>query len=106
MMMTRFETDPPGGGKLSRSRLVLRPAFEQDRADDSALHRAAHPLPDDWWAGVVEQPSVHLGPDLSRRADVLPDGVGREDAAEGFLDGGADPRPCASWRRVIGLRSL
>src|SRR5208282_24628 len=55
------ERDLAARGELSRAVEVTRPAFEQHRAEDRALHGAAHFVPSDRWTGMQDNACVHAG---------------------------------------------
>ena len=92
VVVAGLEAHPAAFGQLAGLGLVGCPAFEQDRADDRALHGAAHPLPLDRRPGVEQQPVVHLRPDLAGGAHVLPDRLGAPGCAARLLRW---PRRCA-----------
>ncbi len=92
VMMTGRERDDAAAGQ--RARLFGRggPAFVQDRADDRAADRPAHPRPLDGWSGMEDGARTEARHDVDSRPDVHEEGAGVEHHLDRPLVGRGHPR--------------
>ena len=104
VIVARLEADGAGLGQRLGGLGRVGPALEEDRADDGAPDRPAHPLPGDRRAGVEDGARAESGHHLRRRPHADEHRPGGRDPLDGQCVRGTDPCPNGVVRVVLQAR--